>query len=59
MPRATEILEHISVHAARALDRWEAQLGKGPRDFILSAKLSYSAITTLWRSQRRSTQWPP
>lgn len=32
MPRATEILEYIAVHAGHALNRWEAHIGDGPLD---------------------------
>lgn len=32
MPRATEILEYIAVHAGHALIRWEAEIGQGPID---------------------------
>jgi transcriptional regulator with XRE-family HTH domain len=30
LPRATDILEYIAVHAGHALDRWERQLGDEP-----------------------------
>lgn len=30
LPRATEILDYIAIHAAHALARWEKELGAGP-----------------------------
>ena len=33
IPRATEILEYIAVHAGHALSRWEAEIGQGPLDW--------------------------
>jgi transcriptional regulator with XRE-family HTH domain len=33
LPRATETLDYIAVHAAHALNKWEAQLGPRPLDW--------------------------
>ena len=33
MPKATEILEYIAVHAGHALNRWATKLGQEPRDW--------------------------
>lgn len=33
MPEATEILEYIAVHAGHALNRWDAHIGRGPREW--------------------------
>lgn len=39
IPRATETLDYIAVHASHALNRWEAEVGEEPRDWgSLSAR---------------------